>query len=318
MPQHGDFSPPYKAKTSGQPFPNPSSPMHNPPALLIIRPANRIPADATLCRRTGWQPVPFPLIHIQPEANALAGLPAQLQQAAAAVWISPTAVETALPLLSDSPSAPSTGLPENEPSSLLPNIKPNPPIFSGSLIASLPQPQIAVGSGTAKALRQAGFARRRPRQRSRARPAPVAHAEPRRKYLDRARRTWPQPVARKPVPTRFSGSLCRYLPTPAARARLGAVCRRTARRRVDYFRRTSAPAVCRRARKPNPAAAILAILRPSSAHCRGTEPSRRGTHPPAPFGCRAGKRFNCRTATPHSGYLKMEIPMCANAASAFS
>ena len=132
--------------------------MHNPPALLIIRPANRIPADATLCRRTGWQPVPFPLIHIRPEANALAGLPAQLQQAAAAVWISPTAVETALPLLAGSHSATNTGLPENEPSSLLPNIKPNPPIFSGSLIASLPQPQIAVGSGTAKALRQAGFA----------------------------------------------------------------------------------------------------------------------------------------------------------------
>ena len=132
--------------------------MHNPPALLIIRPANRIPADADLCRRTGWQPVPFPLIHIQPEANALAGLPAQLRQAAAAVWISPTTVETALPLFSGSHSAPSTGLPENEPSNLLPNIKPNPPIFSGSLIASLPQPQIAVGSGTAKALRQAGFA----------------------------------------------------------------------------------------------------------------------------------------------------------------
>lgn len=102
--------------------------MRNPPALLIIRPANRIPADADLCRRTGWQPVPFPLIHIRPEANALAGLPTQLQQASAAIWISPTAVETALPLL------------------------------SGSLIPRLPQPQIAVGSGTAKALQQAGFA----------------------------------------------------------------------------------------------------------------------------------------------------------------
>lgn len=102
--------------------------MRNPPALLIIRPANRIPADAALCRRAGWQPVPFPLIHIQPEANVLAGLPTQSQQASAAVWISPTAVETALPLL------------------------------SGSLIPRLSQPQIAVGSGTAKALRQAGFA----------------------------------------------------------------------------------------------------------------------------------------------------------------
>ena len=102
--------------------------MNNPPALLIIRPANRIPANAALCQRTGWQPVPFPLIHIRPEANALAGLPAQLQQASAAVWISPTAVETALPLL------------------------------SGSLLHSLSQPQIAVGSGTAKALQQAGFA----------------------------------------------------------------------------------------------------------------------------------------------------------------
>ena len=102
--------------------------MRNPPTLLIIRPANRIPADAALCRRAGWQPVPFPLIHIRPEANVLAGLPTQLQQASAAVWISPTAVETALPLL------------------------------SGSLLHSLSQPQIAVGSGTAKALQQAGFA----------------------------------------------------------------------------------------------------------------------------------------------------------------
>ena len=132
--------------------------MRNPPALLIIRPANRIPADADLCRRTGWQPVPFPIIHIRPEANALAGLPTQLQQASAAVWISPTTVETALPLLSGNHSATNTGLPENEPSSLLPNIKPNPPIFSGSLLHSLSQPQIAVGSGTAKALQQAGFA----------------------------------------------------------------------------------------------------------------------------------------------------------------
>ena len=102
--------------------------MNNPPALLIIRPTNRIPADADLCRRTGWQPVPFPLIHIRPKANALAELPTQLQQASAAVWISPTTVETALSLL------------------------------TGSLIPRLSQPQIAVGSGTAKALRQAGFA----------------------------------------------------------------------------------------------------------------------------------------------------------------
>jgi len=50
--------------------------MNNLPALLIIRPANRIPADAALYRHAGWQPVPFPLIYIRPESNALAGLPA--------------------------------------------------------------------------------------------------------------------------------------------------------------------------------------------------------------------------------------------------
>jgi len=65
-----------KAKTSNQPFPNPSSLMRNPPALFIIHSANRIPADAALCRRAGWQPVPFPLIHIRPESNVLAGLSA--------------------------------------------------------------------------------------------------------------------------------------------------------------------------------------------------------------------------------------------------
>ncbi|MBS9341690.1 hypothetical protein [Neisseria elongata] len=50
--------------------------MRNPPALFIIHSANRIPADAALCRRAGWQPVPFPLIHIRPESNVLAGLSA--------------------------------------------------------------------------------------------------------------------------------------------------------------------------------------------------------------------------------------------------
>ncbi|MBH5330115.1 uroporphyrinogen-III synthase [Eikenella sp. S3360] len=97
------------------------------PTLLLIRPAARIPADAALCRRAGWQPVPFPLIRIAAEPTALAGLPAQMQQAAAVVWISPSAVETALSAC------------------------------SGSL-SHLTQPQIAVGGGTAQALRQAGFA----------------------------------------------------------------------------------------------------------------------------------------------------------------
>ncbi|MBM7065223.1 hypothetical protein [Neisseria elongata] len=50
--------------------------MNNLPTLLIIHSANRIPADAALCRRAGWQPVPFPLIHIRPESNVLAGLSA--------------------------------------------------------------------------------------------------------------------------------------------------------------------------------------------------------------------------------------------------
>lgn len=97
----------------------------NTPALLLIRPAERIRADAELCQRAGWQPVPFPLIRLAAQPDALAALPAQLPQAAAVVWISPSAVETALPA------------------------------FSGSL-SRLSQPQIAVGSGTAHALQQAG------------------------------------------------------------------------------------------------------------------------------------------------------------------
>ncbi|WP_225748315.1 uroporphyrinogen-III synthase [Eikenella sp. Marseille-P7795] len=78
-----------------------------------------------MCRRAGWQPVPFPLIRIAAELAALAELPVQMRQAAAAVWVSPGAVETALPA------------------------------FSGSL-SHLTRPQIAVGGGTAQALWQAG------------------------------------------------------------------------------------------------------------------------------------------------------------------
>ena len=108
--------------------PSPAKPqgyLKVPPALLLVRPAERINADAELCRRAGWQPVPFPLIRLSAKPDALAALPAQLQQAAAVVWISPSSVETALPA------------------------------FSGSL-SRLVQTHIAVGNGTARSLRQAG------------------------------------------------------------------------------------------------------------------------------------------------------------------
>lgn len=95
------------------------------PALLIVRPENRLSTDLAACRAAGWQAWPLPLIRIEPNAAALARLPAQLAQADAVFWVSPTAVETAAAAVSAFGEA----------------------------------THVAVGSGTAAALRQAGCGR---------------------------------------------------------------------------------------------------------------------------------------------------------------
>ncbi|MDO4693942.1 MAG: uroporphyrinogen-III synthase [Eikenella sp.] len=93
------------------------------PALLIVRPENRLSGDIAACRTAGWRALPLPLIRIETDAGALAALPARIAGADAVFWVSPTAVETA-----------------------------------AGLIAKPPGPQhIAVGSGTAAALSRAGL-----------------------------------------------------------------------------------------------------------------------------------------------------------------
>lgn len=93
------------------------------PALLIVRPENRLSDDIAACRAAGWLPLPLPLIRIEADADALANLPARIAGADAVFWVSPTAVETA----------------------------------AGRFPAQKGPRHIAVGSGTAAALTRAGI-----------------------------------------------------------------------------------------------------------------------------------------------------------------
>lgn len=95
------------------------------PTILLIRPENRLPADIAACAAAGWQAIPFSPIRIAPIADTLFRLPQIIAPAQALFWVSPTAVEIAAPHI-------------------------------GSLKTKIPH--IAVGSQTAQALRQQGFA----------------------------------------------------------------------------------------------------------------------------------------------------------------
>lgn len=99
-------------------------PENTAPRMLLLRPRQRLTADVESCRAAGWQGVPFAPLEAQPLPDALAALPQQLAQSAAAFWVSPTAVEIAAPAA-----------------------------FSGSLKAL---PHVAVGAATAAALHAAG------------------------------------------------------------------------------------------------------------------------------------------------------------------
>ena len=92
------------------------------PAILLIRPENRLAPDIAICAAAGWQAIPF--FRIAPLAETLFRLPQIIPPAQALFWVSPTAVEIAAPHI-------------------------------GSLKTKIPH--IAVGSQTAQALRQQGF-----------------------------------------------------------------------------------------------------------------------------------------------------------------
>lgn len=65
------------------------------PVLLIVRPENRIAADAGTCRAAGWQAAPYPLLRLEADAAALSVLPDQAAASDVLFWVSPGAVETA-------------------------------------------------------------------------------------------------------------------------------------------------------------------------------------------------------------------------------
>ena len=94
------------------------------PVILIVRTQGRQTADTEVCRAAGWRPVWFSPQKIEPQAAALADLPAQYAQADAVFWVSPSAVQTGMTALSAEECR--------------------------------NKPNIAVGRATAQALREAG------------------------------------------------------------------------------------------------------------------------------------------------------------------
>ena len=54
------------------------------PRMLLLRPRQRLAADVESCRAAGWQGVPFAPLEAQPLPDALAALPQQLAESAAA------------------------------------------------------------------------------------------------------------------------------------------------------------------------------------------------------------------------------------------
>ncbi|TDR76506.1 uroporphyrinogen-III synthase [Paludibacterium purpuratum] len=75
-------------------------------AILITRPAAQIAELATLLRSEGAEPVDFPIIDIQPDPAALAALPAQAAAADWLIFVSPSAIDLAWPMLAELPALP--------------------------------------------------------------------------------------------------------------------------------------------------------------------------------------------------------------------
>ena len=75
------------------------------PTLLIIRPSNRPQQDIQTCHTAGWQAQVLSPIEIEVDRSAQKKLPEQFKQADVVFWVSPTAIETAVPCLtfSDGP-----------------------------------------------------------------------------------------------------------------------------------------------------------------------------------------------------------------------
>lgn len=65
--------------------------------LLIVRPPEQAAADLQTCAAAGWRGIVAAPFLIEPDAAALAALPARFQTAAAVFWVSPSAVAAAAP-----------------------------------------------------------------------------------------------------------------------------------------------------------------------------------------------------------------------------
>lgn len=75
------------------------------PTILLIRPENRIAADAEICQAAGWQAVPFSPLKLVADEAALATLALQIRDSDVVFWVSPSAVELAAPFLPENSSA---------------------------------------------------------------------------------------------------------------------------------------------------------------------------------------------------------------------
>ena len=76
------------------------------PTILLARPEARMAADMQECAAAGWRALPFSPIRIEADAAALQTLPVRFAAADAVFWVSPSAVETAAPLLDFSDGLP--------------------------------------------------------------------------------------------------------------------------------------------------------------------------------------------------------------------
>ncbi|MGS0923505.1 uroporphyrinogen-III synthase [Neisseria gonorrhoeae] len=69
------------------------------PVMLIVRPSGRAKDDVEVCRRAGWQAEVLSPIEIETDEASLKRLPEMYARADAVFWVSPAAVETAVPYL---------------------------------------------------------------------------------------------------------------------------------------------------------------------------------------------------------------------------
>lgn len=67
--------------------------------MLIVRPSGRAKDDVETCRRAEWQAEVLSPIEIETDKASLKRLPEMYARADAVFWVSPTAVETAVPYL---------------------------------------------------------------------------------------------------------------------------------------------------------------------------------------------------------------------------